>query len=112
MPGFHDSDESKGQHWKTIPECPPGGQVAEEDQGETDGTESDRHPLERHLGKRNRSLRGWANYFHYRNSSAAMSKVRQHAEACSLRYPVFLKCPGDQPVEGWPASMPEYNAPL
>ncbi|WP_353739655.1 hypothetical protein [Accumulibacter sp.] len=57
-------------------------------------------------------MRGWANYFHYRNSSAAMSKVRQHAEACSLRYPVFLKCPGDQPVEGWPASMPEYNAPL
>lgn len=28
----------------------------------------------------NRSLRGWANYFHYRNSSLAMSKVRQHAE--------------------------------
>ena len=28
----------------------------------------------------NRSLRGWANYFHYRNSSLAMSKVRNHAE--------------------------------
>jgi RNA-directed DNA polymerase len=28
----------------------------------------------------NRSLRGWANYFHYRNSSEVMSKVRQHAE--------------------------------
>jgi RNA-directed DNA polymerase len=28
----------------------------------------------------NRSLRGWANYFHYRNSSLAMSKVRTHAE--------------------------------
>ena len=26
------------------------------------------------------SLRGWANYFHYRNSSLAMSKVRNHAE--------------------------------
>ncbi|MDP2832706.1 MAG: group II intron maturase-specific domain-containing protein, partial [Pseudomonadota bacterium] len=25
-------------------------------------------------------LRGWANYFHYRNSSVVMSKVRQHAE--------------------------------
>ena len=28
----------------------------------------------------NRSLRGWANYFHYRNSSDKMSKVRNHAE--------------------------------
>lgn len=28
----------------------------------------------------NRSLRGWVNYFHYRNSSLAMSKVRSHAE--------------------------------
>jgi RNA-directed DNA polymerase len=28
----------------------------------------------------NRSLRGWVNYFHYRNSSRAMSKVRIHAE--------------------------------
>jgi len=28
----------------------------------------------------NRSLSGWANYFHYRNSSVAMGKVRQHAE--------------------------------
>jgi len=28
----------------------------------------------------NRSLRGWANYFHYRNSNRAMSTVRTHAE--------------------------------
>lgn len=28
----------------------------------------------------NRSLRGWVNYFHYRNSSLVMSKVRNHAE--------------------------------
>jgi RNA-directed DNA polymerase len=28
----------------------------------------------------NRSLRGWANYFHFRNSSQAMSKVKHHAE--------------------------------
>jgi len=28
----------------------------------------------------NRSLRGWANYFHHRNSSEAMSEVRNHAE--------------------------------
>ena len=32
------------------------------------------------VGSVNRSLRGWANYFHYRNSSLAMRKVRQHAE--------------------------------
>ena len=32
------------------------------------------------IGNVNRSLRGWANYFHYRNSSDVMSKVRQHAE--------------------------------
>jgi RNA-directed DNA polymerase len=25
-------------------------------------------------------VRGWVNYFHYRNSSLAMSKVRNHAE--------------------------------
>lgn len=37
-------------------------------------------PLEDIVGKVNRSLSGWANYFHYRNSSQAMSKVRQHAE--------------------------------
>ena len=28
----------------------------------------------------NRSLCGWVNYFHYRNSSLVMSKVRNHAE--------------------------------
>ncbi len=33
------------------------------------------------MGTVNRSLRGWANYFHYRNSSLAMNKVRNHAEA-------------------------------
>ena len=32
------------------------------------------------VGSVNRSLRGWVNYFHYRNSSLAMSKVRTHAE--------------------------------
>ena len=32
------------------------------------------------VGNVNRSLRGWANYFHYRNSSLAMNKVRNHAE--------------------------------
>jgi benzoyl-CoA reductase/2-hydroxyglutaryl-CoA dehydratase subunit BcrC/BadD/HgdB len=37
-------------------------------------------PLRDVVGSVNRSLRGWANYFHYRNSSLAMSKVRYHAE--------------------------------
>jgi RNA-directed DNA polymerase len=37
-------------------------------------------PLNDVVGSVNRSLRGWANYFHFRNSSLAMSKVRNHAE--------------------------------
>jgi len=37
-------------------------------------------PLSDVVGNVNRSLRGWANYFHFRNSSKAMSKARQHAE--------------------------------
>jgi RNA-directed DNA polymerase len=37
-------------------------------------------PLGDIVGNMNRSLQGWANYFHYRNSSLAMSKVRNHAE--------------------------------
>ena len=32
------------------------------------------------VGNVNRSLRGWVNYFHYRNSSLAMDKVRNHAQ--------------------------------
>lgn len=37
-------------------------------------------PLGDIVGSVNRSLRGWVNYFHFRNSSQMMSKVRQHAE--------------------------------
>ena len=37
-------------------------------------------PLGDLVDRVNRSLHGWANYFHYRNSSLAMSKVRNHAE--------------------------------
>ena len=47
----------------------------------------------------NRSLRGWANYFHYRNSTKAMSRVRQHAEDrlrihLMARYKVRRRCTG------------------
>jgi RNA-directed DNA polymerase len=38
-------------------------------------------PLEYVVSKVNRSLRGWVNYFHHRNSSSAMGKVRHQAEA-------------------------------
>ncbi|XCN71420.1 MAG: group II intron reverse transcriptase/maturase [Candidatus Electrothrix aestuarii] len=37
-------------------------------------------PLSDVVGNVNRSLRGWVNYFHFRNSSMAMTKARQHAE--------------------------------
>jgi len=37
-------------------------------------------PLKDVVASVNRSLRGWASYFHYRNSSAAMHTVRHHAE--------------------------------
>lgn len=38
-------------------------------------------PLGDVVGTVNRSLPGWVKYFHYRNSSPAMSKVRNHAES-------------------------------
>ena len=47
---------------------------------ELTGRELTAMPLSDIVGNVNRSLRGWANYFHYRNSSRAMSKVRTHAE--------------------------------
>jgi hypothetical protein len=37
-------------------------------------------PLDDVVRNMNRSLRGWVNYFHYRNSSDKMSAVRHHAE--------------------------------
>ena len=37
-------------------------------------------PLDKVVGRVNRSLTGWANYFHYRNSSHSLAKVRNHAE--------------------------------
>ena len=37
-------------------------------------------PLEDVVARVNRGLMGWVNYFHYRNSSVAISKVRHHTE--------------------------------
>ena len=37
-------------------------------------------PLEDIVGSMNASLRGWTNYFHYKNSSSVLSKVRTYAE--------------------------------
>jgi RNA-directed DNA polymerase len=36
--------------------------------------------LDKIVGNVNRSLSGWANYFHYRNSNQVMEKVKTHAE--------------------------------
>jgi RNA-directed DNA polymerase len=36
--------------------------------------------LEKIVGTVNRSLRGWVNYFHYRNSTQVMEQVKTHAE--------------------------------
>lgn len=37
-------------------------------------------PLEDIVGSMNATLRGWTNYFHYRNSSSVLERVRTHAE--------------------------------
>ena len=37
-------------------------------------------PLEKIVGNVNRSLKGWVNYFHYRNSNHGLEKVKTHAE--------------------------------
>jgi len=37
-------------------------------------------PLEDIVGSMNATLRGWTNYFHYRNSSHVLTKVKTHAE--------------------------------
>jgi len=36
--------------------------------------------LDKIVGNVNRSLSGWVNYFHYRNSNLALEKVKVHAE--------------------------------
>ncbi len=38
-------------------------------------------PLERIVWEVNTTVRGWVNYFHYRNCSKTMTKVRGHVEA-------------------------------
>lgn len=42
--------------------------------------------LEQIVGNVNRSLKGWANYFHYRNSNPVMDKVKTHAEQRMRRH--------------------------
>lgn len=37
-------------------------------------------PMEDIVGSMNASLRGWVNYFHYRNSNGVLEKVKVHAE--------------------------------
>ena len=37
-------------------------------------------PLEHIVGSMNATLRGWTNYFHYKNSSKVLDKVKTHAE--------------------------------
>jgi hypothetical protein len=33
-------------------------------------------------GELNQTLRGWSQYFHYRNSSGAFSAIKMHVEEC------------------------------
>jgi hypothetical protein len=37
-------------------------------------------PLSDVIGRLNRTLRGWTNYFHHRNCTAALGQVRWHVE--------------------------------
>lgn len=37
-------------------------------------------PMPQLIGELNRTLRGWSNYFHYRNCTQALSKVKMHVE--------------------------------
>jgi RNA-directed DNA polymerase len=84
---FHDTDESKCKNWKTSPNVNPADKSLKKIKARL--TELSQRKLtvltlKDEVGNMSRSLRGWANYFHYRNSSLGMNKVSYHAE-CWLR---------------------------
>ena len=45
-------------------------------------------PLENIVGSMNATLRGWTNYFHYKNSSKVLDKVKTHAEERLRSHPM------------------------
>ena len=57
-------------------------------------------PIQEVVRELNQVLRGWSGYFHYRNSSLALSKVKRHAED---RLRIHLR--KRHKVRNWKASM-------
>lgn len=57
-------------------------------------------PIQHVVRDMNQVLRGWSGYFHYRNSSAALSKVKRHAEE---RLRIHLR--KRHKVSNWKTSM-------
>lgn len=62
--------------------CPAAKSLAKIKERITQMTTRERTPisLENIVGSMNATLRGWTNYFHYKNSSKVLDKVKTHAE--------------------------------
>lgn len=60
-------------------------------------------PIQEVVRDMNQVLRGWSGYFHYRNSSAALGKVKRHAEE---RLRIHLR--RRHKVRDWKTSMIRY----